>query len=334
MNKFTRLAVLCVSMAFPCLAAAAEFPVDRPVAEDTPASTVAGNPFTVPAGWSVSVKGPATIMTPPEGGSHIVYVDVEAEDAESAIAKAWAAYKEPSWPLKLVDEQADDNGWSRRKRFEYQTSPNERRGVVAGAMFADGRWTVWIYDVADEVGGKRSAAINLMFESLLPKGYERESFADMKAHELDDARIAELTGFIERGLEVSGVPGTSVGIIQNGEVVFSGGFGVRELGDARGVKLPRFKARDRLALVAFRQETIEQQADGGAALAADLVRHVVDPHGPPVVGEHGAGDDAPPLVRRRLVLEALAARPAVVVRLLVDQLERPARLLPGRPGLG
>jgi hypothetical protein len=138
MSKFTRLAVLCVSMVFPCLAAAAGFAVDRPVAQDTPASTVAGNPFTVPAGWSVSVKGAATIITPPESGSHIVYVDVEAEDAESAIAKAWAVYKEPRWPLKLVDEQADDNGWSRRKRFEYQTSPNERRGVAAGAMFANG----------------------------------------------------------------------------------------------------------------------------------------------------------------------------------------------------
>jgi CubicO group peptidase (beta-lactamase class C family) len=97
-------------------------------------------------------------------------------------------------------------------------------------MFANDWWTVWIYDVADEVGGKRSAAINLMFESLLPKGYERESFAGMEAHELDDARIAELTSFVERGLEVSGVPGTSVGIIQDGEVVFSDGFGVRELG--------------------------------------------------------------------------------------------------------
>jgi hypothetical protein len=63
----------------------------------------------------------------------------------------------------------------------------------------------------------------------LPKGYERESFAGLKAHELDAARIAELTRFIERGLEVSGVPGTSIGIIQDGEVVFTGGFGAREL---------------------------------------------------------------------------------------------------------
>lgn len=119
-------------------------------------------------------------------------MDVEAEDTESAVAKAWAAYKEPRWPLKLVEEQADDNGWSRRKRFDYQTSPNERRGVAAGAMFANGRWTVWIYDMATEVGGKRSAATSLIFQTLLPKGYERESFAGLEAHELDAARIASL----------------------------------------------------------------------------------------------------------------------------------------------
>src|SRR5690606_30913525 len=168
MSKFRRLAILCLSMAFPWLAAAAEFPVDKPVAEDPPASTVAGNPFTIPAGWSVSVKGPATIVTPPEGGdSHIVVVDVEAEDAESAVEKAWAAYKEPKWPLKLAEDQADDNGWTRRKSFDYQTSSNERRGVGAGAMFANGRWTVAIYDMADEIGGKRSAAIGLLFNSLV-----------------------------------------------------------------------------------------------------------------------------------------------------------------------
>jgi hypothetical protein len=81
MTKVTYLTVFCVSLLFPCLIAAAEFPTNHPVPEDTPASTVTGNPFTIPAGWSATVMGPATIITPPEGGSHIVYVDVEAEDA-------------------------------------------------------------------------------------------------------------------------------------------------------------------------------------------------------------------------------------------------------------
>ncbi len=217
------------------LAISAELEHGQPLAVDTPTTTVSGNPFTAAADWTVSVKGPATIITPPEGDSSIVLVDVEADDAESAVAAAWSAYKDHDWPLKVVDDQADQDGWSRQKRFEYQTSPNEKRFVVAGAMFANELWTVWIYDMANDVGGKRGAAVSLMLSSLVPKGYERESFAGKKAHKLDEDRIAELTQFIARGLEVSGVPGTSVGIIQDGEVVFSGGFGVRKLGSPERV---------------------------------------------------------------------------------------------------
>lgn len=42
MSKVRCLAGLSLSLVFPSLAAVAEFPIDRPVAEDTPASTVAG----------------------------------------------------------------------------------------------------------------------------------------------------------------------------------------------------------------------------------------------------------------------------------------------------
>ena len=124
MTAFVRLTLFCATLFLLSTAIADEFPLDEPLAADTPASTVEGNPFTAAADWTVSVRGPATIITPPEGGSHIVYVDVEAKDAEGAIAGAWAAYKEHDWPLKIVDEQADADGWSKQKRFAYQTSPN------------------------------------------------------------------------------------------------------------------------------------------------------------------------------------------------------------------
>ena len=230
MNPTKRITLLALATVFSWPAISTELKLDEPLDADTPMTTVAGNPFTAAADWTVSVSRQATILTPPEGGSHIVLVDIKADSAESAIKAAWAAYKEHDWPLKVVDDQADSDGWSRRKRFEYQTSPNEKRYVVAGAMFANEMWTVWIYDMANDVGGKRGAAVNLMLSSLLPKGYERETFAGKKAHKLDEDRLAELTGFIERSLEATGVPGTSIGIVQDGQVVFSGGFGVRKLG--------------------------------------------------------------------------------------------------------
>lgn len=229
MNAATRLFVLS-TLVFVSAAGAA-----TPLAEDTPMATVAGNPFTAPADWTVSVEGAATIVTPPEGGSALVLVDVEADDAEAAMAAAWAAYKENDRETKNVDDRADNDGWSKRKQFEYHTSPNEKRTVVGAAWFANDAWTVWIYDMANDVGSKRGAAVNLILASLVPNGYERESFAGMTARQLDEERIAALTGFVEKGLEVSQVPGTSVAIIQDGEVVFSGGFGVRELGKPEAV---------------------------------------------------------------------------------------------------
>lgn len=232
MKKLSLLVTLVLlgALSSGALAQSTDLSLDEPLQENTPVRTVAGNPFTAPAGWTMSVRGPATIMTAPEGGSHIALIDVEAEGAEAAIEAGWRAYKEHDWPLKTVDHQADGNGWSRQKRFEYQTSPSEKRYVVAGAMFANDRWTVWIYDVANDVGSKRSSQVSLMFDTLLPKGYERESFAGKPARSLGAKEVAELTAFVERALEVSRVPGTSLGIIQDGEVVFSGGFGVRELG--------------------------------------------------------------------------------------------------------
>jgi CubicO group peptidase (beta-lactamase class C family) len=197
---------------------------------DTPKATVAGNTFIAPAGWSVSVRGPATVLASPEGDSWIALVDVQGKDADAAVAAAWAAYKpDAKWPLKVTNDIPDRNGWSRQKGYDYQTSPNEKRTVQAIARSYGAGWTVAIIDVADAVMGKRGSQVGLIFDRLLPKGYQRESFAGKKAHELDKARIDEL-GSSSDGSEGAGRAGRRAGDRPGRRVVFSGGFGVRELG--------------------------------------------------------------------------------------------------------
>ena len=198
---------------------------------DTPKTTTAGNGFIAPAGWSVAVRGPATILEAPEGGSRLALIDVQGADAEAAVAAAWAAYPpQTRWPLKVTNDLPDKDGWSRRRQMSYQTSPNERRDVAAFAQHANGQWTVVIYDMAQDVGEKRGAQVGLVFDRLLPKGYTRETFAGKTAHPLDAARIAALGAFVEAARKATGVPGVSVGLVQDGKTVFAGGFGVRELG--------------------------------------------------------------------------------------------------------
>ena len=203
----------------------------QPLAADTPSTTVAGHTFIAPAGWTVSVKGRATIVEAPEGDSRVVFVDVAAVESDAAIQEAWAAYRpEASRPLKAKTASSDKDGWTHRQTYAYQTSPNERRSVTAGTARHGEHNLVWIYDMAHPVAEKRGAQVALIFGRLFPKGYTRESFAGRKAHALDAARIEQLGTFIERAQSQLGVPGVSLAIAQNGKVVFAGGFGVRELG--------------------------------------------------------------------------------------------------------
>jgi len=206
-------------------------PKAETLAADTPRSTVAGNPFFAPAGWSIRVQGSATILEAPEGGSRIALVDVQAKDAATARDLAWAQYKlGKNWPLLVTTQAPDKDGWSKITSYGYQTSPNEKRDVGVVAMFASDTWTVVIYDMASAVGEKRGGQVALIFSRLLPKGGARESFAGKKAHPLDKDRIAALTKFVDEAAKTLGVPGVSIGLVENGKVVFAGGVGVRRLG--------------------------------------------------------------------------------------------------------
>ena len=171
------------------------------LAADTPQTTAMGATFIAPAGWSVVVRGPATILEAPEHDSHIALVDIEkAAGADAAVAAAWAAYRaEAKWPLKVATPVADEDGWTNQRSYSYETSPNERREVWAQAFAArrslDGRYC---RHVAAHGGKARSHRSRSIFSRLLPKGYHRETFAGRPADALDAARIAELSAFVER----------------------------------------------------------------------------------------------------------------------------------------
>ena len=204
-------------------------PASEVMSADTPKTTVAGNAFIAPAGWQLSVHGNATILAAPEGNSRVALIDVKAKDADSAVAAAWAEYGEAKWPLLNTNDLPDKDGWSGIRVYNYQTAPNEKRGVQAIARKANDVWTIGIYDMDQGVAEKRGAQVALIFGRLFPKGYSRESFAGKTANKLDAKRIAELSRFVDEGRKKLGVPGVSIGVIQDGKVVFADGFGVRDI---------------------------------------------------------------------------------------------------------
>jgi len=236
--RFLVLASLITSLALlpSQLASAQERSAPERVAADTPRVSPGGASFKVPAQWSIVTAKDIVILEAPEPDTHIVIFDAQANDAASAVNAAWAAYKPNSKrPVKLVTPQPAKEGWDERQVFNYETSPNERATVVALALRAGSSWTVLILDGTDPTVEKRSAAVGLVFESLRPKSYKRESFAGRQAHPLDPEHIAKLTTFVESSMKQLGIPAVSLALIDHGKIVYQGGFGVRELGKSERV---------------------------------------------------------------------------------------------------
>jgi CubicO group peptidase (beta-lactamase class C family) len=227
--RFHLAAMATAVLLFPSVAVAQDKP--QPLAADTPSQTVNGNTFVAPKDWTVEVRGKATILTPPENDSHIALVDVEAADADAAVAVAWAAYDaKMKWPLYLSRDGTANDGWDAQRFYSYEVPTNEKRGVGASALQSDSQWTVVIRDMSHATADKRSGQVSVIYDRLFPKGKGRESFAGKTAHKLNAARLDALRDFVEKSRRELGIPGVAVGVVQDGKVILAEGFGVRELG--------------------------------------------------------------------------------------------------------
>ena len=203
----------------------------EPLSADTPQTTAAGATFTAPAGWSVSSAANKRVLDPPEADSHLALLDVQAADADAAVAAGWASYRPDAHrPLRLASPQAPLNGWEERHVYSYETSPNEKAVVYALAWRTGPDWMVVIVEAALSTFERRNAGFSLVIASLRPRGYQRETFAERTAHPLDTERIALLKNFVQDVMRELEIPGVGLSLIDGGKVVFQGGLGVKTLG--------------------------------------------------------------------------------------------------------
>lgn len=189
-----------------------------------------GARFVSPGRWSVRVEPEAVVLTAPEGGSHITIADGGVNGADEAVTAAWRIHRAGDAPTATGVPRPAREGWDETVLYRYEAAPGEARDVLALALRKGSRWTVLIHDLTLSVAERRGAQLEVIFNSLLPEGYERETFAGRTANILDAARIAELTTLIETARREYDIPGVAVGLIQGGETVFEGGFGTRALG--------------------------------------------------------------------------------------------------------
>lgn len=225
---------LLIALALSCAPVAA---LAQTVAADTPGQFASGVQYVQPKDWTASRQGSALIFTSPEGDLRIMVAEIgAATDATDAAAKAWAVIRPGAAPtLRTSTAAPPADGWDERVGFAYDTLPTERAARSATALRKGSAWTVLVIDGSAGTAAKRSAAMSVVAQSLRPAGFQKESFAGKTAHELTPERIKLLTDFIEQSRQELEVPGVGFALIDDGNVLWQGGFGVRALGSPEKV---------------------------------------------------------------------------------------------------
>lgn len=199
--------------------------------EDAWNRTVSGVRYITPAGWTARTRGPAIVMRTPTEDARIAIVDVVAQTPDEAVASAWRHYRPAGAPrLRDARDRPLRAGWSSIRGYNYESAQAPDRVVRAQVLHEGETWIVAIMDLPSESMSRREAQVTRVLSSLRAKTYLPDTLAGKQAHELDADRIATLVRFLEDARTRLGIPGMALGVVQNGEVKYAGGLGVRKLG--------------------------------------------------------------------------------------------------------
>lgn len=193
--------------------------------------TTATARLTAPDTWEVRKATERLSLIAPEKDLQVHVLEVAADNADAALAAAWAAV-DPAMkrPIRVANTLPPREGWEEQRQVDYETSPNEKRSVFGIAKRAGRRWTAVLVDGGDATMDKRASQLRLLLSSVRPKDYARESFANRKALPLTPERIEQLKAFVRTAMDQLGIPGVGLALIDRNQIVYEGGLGVRELG--------------------------------------------------------------------------------------------------------
>ena len=188
-------------------------------------------------GWDMAREDGVLSFTAPEGDVTVSIVGISGEsDGAKAVAMGWARIDpEFNREIQLTQQPPARDGWDEITVVNYETSPAEKLALQGVAARKGDVWTVVLIRGAIATLAKRGAQVGQAFGSLKPANFERESFAGKEAKTLTPARIAELTGFVEKAMAELEIPGVGLALIQGDRIIYEGGLGVTQVGGTQAV---------------------------------------------------------------------------------------------------
>jgi CubicO group peptidase (beta-lactamase class C family) len=199
--------------------------------EDT-YSDPAGN-FTapIPTNWTAeTLEDGFALFRAPEDSILIYVTVVEGDDLEAAITEYWSQIF-PDVAYAPLQTQTPPNPPD-IEEIRVDTQLNDDQSVVYQAVVQRDDEMIHLLFVQAEIvaAQERSAQINTLLTGMTFVGLDTVDLSTAEPLPIDEAMLDTFSAYIEGLLAELEVPGVAVAVVDNGEIVFEQGFGVRELG--------------------------------------------------------------------------------------------------------
>ncbi|CAN5547094.1 hypothetical protein BH23CHL5_BH23CHL5_26740 [soil metagenome] len=187
----------------------------------------------VPATWSLEALSNRLVLVDPYGDLTVTILVAEAKDARAGIDATWEIVR-PGFaetPVPGGDQDVPSSaGIDETVVVTYDGGETSGQILQAFAQRVGNHVYVLIFEGSIDAAVRRNAQIQIIASDFAMSGQEDLVISGADVNLFEGALVNEFESFVDDLLIQLEVPGGSVVIVQNGAIVYSNGFGVKELG--------------------------------------------------------------------------------------------------------
>lgn len=186
--------------------------------------------FSLPQGWTFDNDAPVPTVTCPEGDLHVSFVELESEGTMQATALAAWRKLDPGFDGLILQEYpaVSTKGWEKTHQIMFATPANESRFQLALIRTLGSRAYVNLVWGTNAAASRRGAQMSEAISSWKPEGLKEISLTG-EAQRWSTEHSRQFKDFALSAMKSLKVPGASIAIVQDGQIVYAEGLGVRSL---------------------------------------------------------------------------------------------------------
>ncbi|MGB3714314.1 MAG: serine hydrolase domain-containing protein [Candidatus Promineifilaceae bacterium] len=191
----------------------------------------------IPTNWTAGESEGYVTLASPEEDIKVYIVVVDGEDPRDAVTDAWKLV-DPEFD-RLVNEVTEvpasaAGGVDEYVVVDYDWDQGQQPIIQAEARLYDGMVYVLMYVMTLEAAQQRSSQIQIISSGFNISDLETVDLSGVEPLLLTDELVVEFEAFIAEKMDQLDVPGASIAVVQDGQLVYANGFGVRshETGEA------------------------------------------------------------------------------------------------------